>query len=619
MKFQPISWITASLNRQFSVAMITVLSVVSIICLALFMGIYNEQLAQERSAASIAVNQLLQTSLENAMLKQDLDGLREIVKKLGQQPDIKLVTIINPLQEIRFSSDPKLLGTKLNNDLLPINTETQFIDRQGQHILRSINPVYNKHPCTKCHGSIASNPINGVLYIDYNADPIREKAWHNAMLFIGAGIFVISLSLLMLWWFIRRFVLKPVQQLANASQTLGHGLLTARVTDMGHNELGMLARQFNEMVANLQNSIRDIGEKEIFLQALIDAVPDGLRVITQDYKVLKVNKTFCQQLGLEQNIVLSQTCYKSGYNRTKPCPLTMITCPLHEIGKTSQPVKTITEHVRGDGSRITVEVFAAPMEVEIDGKTVKLIVESVRDVNQTIKFSHEQKLATMGEVASGMAHEIYNPLSSVRLALQSTIKSLEAGKTDNVLTYLKLVDGEIDKCIDVSQRLLKLGTPSYGRKQLVAVNQALSETMALLKFESEQHNIQVELNLELVEDRILARENDIRMVVFNLAKNAFNAMLKGGKLKVHTWQDNHQIYIELTDTGCGIKPQHLPLIFNPFFSKRADHKTGTGLGLSICKTLIENYGGRIEVISELGHGCKFIVILPKPEFFHAVE
>ena len=80
--------------------------------------------------------------------------------------------------------------------------------------------------------------------------------------------------------------------------------------------------------------------------------------------------------------------------------------------------------MRADGSRITVEVFAAPMEVEIGGKLIKLIVESVRDVNQTIKFSHEQKLATMGEVASGMAHEIYNPLSSVRLALQSSIKTL---------------------------------------------------------------------------------------------------------------------------------------------------------------------------------------------------
>jgi len=610
MKLQPIAWITGSLNRQLSIAMITVLTIASVICLILFMGIYNEQLAQERSAASVAVNLLLQTSLENAMLKQDLDGLRDIVKKLGQQPEIRLVTIINPQQEIRFSSDPSLLGTKLDNELLPINATTQFINQQGQHILRSINPVYNKYPCTRCHGSIASSPINGVLFIDYNADPIRDKARHNALLFIEAGIFVIGLSLLMLWWFINRLVLKPVQQLANASKTLSHGLLTARVSDIGNNELGLLAQQFNKMVTNLQNSIRDISEQEVFLQALIDAVPDGLRVIGQDYKVLKVNQAFCHQLGLSQDVVLNQTCYKSGYNRTKPCPLTMITCPLHEIGKNSQPIKTITEHVRADGSHITVEVFAAPMEVKIAGKLVKLIVESVRDVNQTIKFSHEQKLATMGEVASGMAHEIYNPLSSVRLALQSTIRTLEAGNTDNVLAYLKLVDGEIDKCIDISQRLLKLGTPSHGKKQLVAIHQAISDTMSLLKFESEQHKIQIELKLELVEDRILGRENDIRMVVFNLAKNAFNAMLNGGKLTIHTWQDSRQIYIEFADTGCGILPQNLSLIFNPFFSKRADHKTGTGLGLSICKTLIANHGGRIEVTSECGQGCIFTVILP---------
>lgn len=615
MKLQFFSWIASSLNRQFIVTITTGLGFVSVICLILFIGVYHEQLGQERSAASSAVNRLLQTSLENAMLKQDLDGLREIVQKLGQQPDIRLVMISNPEREIRFSSDPTLLGSQINwpDGTLPTRPLAQFlVNNRDEKVLRSINPVSNKPPCTTCHGPIEEHPINGVLFVDYDAEPIQEKARYNSLLFLGAGVFVLALSILILWWFVRYFILIPVQRLASASQALGEGDLTVRVSEVGQNELGQLALRFNDMAANLQKTMRVLGEKEAFLQALIDAVPDGLRVIDPDYRVIQVNRAFCQQLGLNQSGVLKQTCYASAYARSTPCPPTLITCPLHEIGQTGQPVRAITQHVCTNNSLLDVEVSAAPMEVEINGKPVKLIVESVRDLNQAIKFSHEQKLATMGELASGMAHEIYNPLTSVRLALQSTLKSLDAGESDRerISHYLKLVDGEIDKCVDVTQRLLKLGVPGSEKRQRVAVNQSISETMALLEFESQERQIQIELALDAQEYYIRARDNDIRMVVLNLAQNAFHAMPEGGKLNILTWQHNSLIYISFKDTGCGIEPKHRSRIFDPFFSLRADRKKGAGLGLSICKTLITEYGGSIEVNSQLGQGSQFTVVLP---------
>jgi PAS domain S-box-containing protein len=611
----PVSWIAGSLNRQFSIAMITGLTIASIICLILFIALYHKQLAQERSTASIAINRLLQTSLENAMLKQDIEGLREIVQKLGQQPDVRLVMISNPEQEIRFSSDPTLLGTRINwpEGMLPTRPLSRFrVNTRGENVLRSVNPVYNKPPCTQCHGPIKDHPVNGVLFIDYDAEPIREKARYNTLLFMSAGVLVIALTVLILWWFVHYFVLIPIQRLANATQALEQGDLNTRVTEGGQNELSLLAHRFNEMAAKLQDNIRDLSEKEAFLQALIDAVPDGLRVIDQDYRVIQVNRAFCQQLGLSRSMVLKQTCYESGYAKKTPCPPTLTICPCYEIEKNGQPVKIITQYVRADGSLLDVEIFAAPMEVKIGGKPVKLIVESARDLNRAIKFSHEQKLATMGEVASRMAHEIYNPLTSVRLALQSTLRTLETGKSEpaQIIDYLKLVDGEIDKCVDVTQRLLKLGAPDGEKRQLVAVNQAISETMTLLRFESEQQKIQIELSLEAQPDRILARENDIRMVVLNLAQNAFHAMPQGGKLSIRTWRDNSQIYIAFTDTGCGIEPKHLQRIFDPFFSHRADQKKGTGLGLSICKTLVEQYGGHIGVSSQWGQGCRMTVSLP---------
>ncbi|MEK8015469.1 MAG: ATP-binding protein [Candidatus Parabeggiatoa sp.] len=619
MKLHPLSWIASSLRRQFIIAITTSLTIASIICLILFISLYDKQLAQERSAASAAVNRLLQTSLENAMLKQDLDGLREIVQKLGQQPDISLVMISNPEREIRFSSDPTRLGDKIDwpSGKLPLHPLTQFsVNARGENVLRSINPVHNKPPCTRCHGPIEKHPINGVLFVDYNAAPIRDKARYNSLLFVIAGISIIGLSVLILWWFVYYIILIPIQRLANASQALGQGDLSVRITEMGHNELGQLATLFNEMASNLQNSMRDIKEKEAFLQALIDAVPDGLRVIDQDYQIIKANRAFCQQIGLKQNAVLKQTCYQSSHARTSPCPPTLITCPLHEIAQTGQPVKTITQHRSANDNQLDVEVFAAPMVVESGGKPVNLIVESVRDLNQAIKFSHEQKLAAMGQLASGMAHEIYNPLTSVRLALQSTLRTLKGGESDpsQIIDYLKLVDGEIDKCVEVTQRLLKLAAPGSEKRQPVQIHQAITETLALLGFESRENNIQIELQLDEEDYQVLARENDIRMVVLNLAQNAFHAMPQGGKLTLQTWRHDGEIYITFIDTGCGIPPKYQSRIFDPFFTHRADKKQGIGLGLSISKTLLSYYGGRIEFTSEWGQGSQFTVVLPDNRF-----
>ena len=271
----------------------------------------------------------------------------------------------------------------------------------------------------------------------------------------------------------------------------------------------------------------------------------------------------------------------------------------------------LTNHTHADGSHLEVEVFAAPMQAIMNQQPIDLIVESVRDLRKTITYSHAQKLAEMGQLAAGVAHEIHNPLSSVRLALQSLLKSLHSGHTDppRIESYLKLVDGEIDKCIAVTHRLLKLSSPT-GERQLVDLDIATQETLSLLQYESENRNITIHFESQQGLHRVLAQEHDIRMVILNLVQNAFHAMPNGGDLKVSIQRLSNQLYLNLQDTGCGISEENLKKIFDPFFSRRADGMNGTGLGLSICKNLIEQYGGQISVTSEINQGSCFTVQLP---------
>ena len=191
----------------------------------LFLGFYREQLVQERAEISMQINRTLQAAWENAMLKRDVEGLRDIVAKLGGLNGIRDVLILSPAGEIRFASDPAKLGltmtdvagaTSAGSPLTSVETHGS-----GGEVLRSINPVPNRAPCTPCHGTVAANPVNGVLIIDYDAAPIRESATRSAILLMLA---VPSFS----QW-VRN------NQIRSAAENLQNGLRLARTQAMTSN------------------------------------------------------------------------------------------------------------------------------------------------------------------------------------------------------------------------------------------------------------------------------------------------------------------------------------------------------------------------------------------------
>ncbi|MEW8458905.1 MAG: ATP-binding protein, partial [Candidatus Thiodiazotropha endolucinida] len=178
-------------------------------------------------------------------------------------------------------------------------------------------------------------------------------------------------------------------------------------------------------------------------------------------------------------------------------------------------------------------------------------------------------------------------------------------------------DDEINTCIEITGKLLKLGSPPPESLELVDVNNALHETLSLLQWQADQLHITVEERYKTDLLRTLASESEIRMVALNLAQNAFHAMPEGGILTVSSFSDGKTILLQFSDTGAGIRAKDLPYIFDPFFSRRADDVKGTGLGLSISLAIIEKYGGTIKVESEFSAGSVFTVELPDAE--HELE
>lgn len=615
-----MEWITSSLNRKFMVGTAAGLIAISLVFLAVFSRMYVSQLEQERGRAAEYVNRIFQTSLETAMLRRDLDGLRSIVKQLGAQAGIDAVMIINPAGEVRFADNPAMLGAAPEPDcegceslLLARDPFTFFTTgTNGIGVLRSVNPVHNKPPCTACHGPIKEKPVNGILLVDYDATQIQSKARDTTLALMGSGAVVVLVTLIGGWWFMRRFVLKPIGLLAETSNALAEGRLDARTAVTGNDELAMLGATINTMADNLQRSLRTIREKEQFLQDIVDAVPDGIRIIDDHFNVVLANTAYRKQLGLDADTGIDVPCHVSSHNNPEPCAPTLITCPVHEIAANPVALKTVHRHTHMDGHELDVEIYAAPLIIEKDGDRHTLVVESIRNLEETVQFSHEQKLSELGRLAAGVAHEIRNPLASIRLALDTVLRTEpgEPGVDNSVHEYLRLVDTQIDRCIDVTERLLKLSMFAGEHAQPVDINTAIRETLSLIAWEASASGISVEQSLDPNAPRILASESDLRIVILNLVQNAMHAMPDGGLLTVRTRKNNGIVEVMVIDNGVGIGSEDCKHIFDPFFSRRADHIKGTGLGLSITRAIVERYGGRIRVESAIGEGATFTFEFP---------
>lgn len=272
------NWITGRLGRKFSFLLAAGLLTSSLAFLSLFLWLYGHRLESERGEASAQVNALLQVALENAMLKRDLEGLRDIVYHLGRQQNIRRVTIVNPFGEVRFSSLPETVGQQMPVSAGDLQRQRTFflVDDLGHEVLRSINPVHNHEPCSNCHGPVDQHPVNGILIVDYDGASLRESAVQGALLLIGSGALVVLLVLSAFWWALQSQVLRPVSILRQAAGAFGRGDMEVRAALTGQDELSELGRSFDAMAASLKASMETVRRQEAFLQSVIDTVPDGI-------------------------------------------------------------------------------------------------------------------------------------------------------------------------------------------------------------------------------------------------------------------------------------------------------------------------------------------------------
>jgi len=230
----------------------------------------------------------------------------------------------------------------------------------------------------------------------------------------------------------------------------------------------------------------------------------------------------------------------------------------------------------------------------------------LREQKSRLKRMYQaERLATAGELAAGAAHEIRNPLTGIRSAIQYIRGDYPQG-SDRASLIDDLLN-EVDRIDEIVSGLLSFARPQEVRFEVVDLGELLRQTSALLI--NRVRSQRVLLNMDVPEEiRLNADPNLLKQVILNLLLNALQAMPDGGSLGVVAQTRGGVVWVRVTDTGSGIAPEHLERVFDPFFSTKRE---GTGLGLSICYGVVERHGGEISVESDFGRGTEVTVRLPQ--------
>ena len=269
-----------------------------------------------------------------------------------------------------------------------------------------------------------------------------------------------------------------------------------------------------------------------------------------------------------------------------------------ELGELAKALNKMTENLKLAHEELTGWGYSLEEKVEERTKEIKKI---------EVQLRRSEKLASLGKLVAGIAHEINNPLTGV--LLYSSILTNDSRLDQALKPDLERITSESQRCADIVSRLLEFSREAVPRKEAVSLNALLDKVISLVHNQPTFNEISIIRDYSGNMTDILVDPNQIQQVFVNLFINASHAMPSGGTLTIHTCMSERDelACAEISDTGHGIDADNLNHIFDPFFTTKAD---GTGLGLSISYGIVENHGGKIEVKSILGEGTTFTIMLP---------
>lgn len=420
---------------------------------------------------------------------------------------------------------------------------------------------------------------------------------HGAVLLVFAGGMFIC-SYVFAGWAARCFEETAGRIRSILEKEIGENKVNGDISDFQRltGYLDVISRIIDHKNRQLQRASKELSSAHVYLEALTDAI----HVMDLNGRLLQINKAFERLYGWTASEVIGK-------------PPRII--PQDRIAESARLVRKVrdggqvngydTVHLTKDGKEIHVSLTLSPVYGD-DGNLIAFasITRDITERKQTEEMlRRSEKLSVVGQLAAGVAHEIRNPLTTLRGFVQ-----LQQMKGEGNPHYLELMLAELDRINLIVGEFLILSKPQLSRFQYKDIRIVVKDIIQLLEPQSHLNNIVIETSFDPELPVIKCEENQLKQVFINLLKNSMEAMPAGGSIEIEVRQiDQSRIMVRVTDHGGGIPEDYLSRLGEPFFTSK---ENGTGLGIMVSQQIIANHMGNMLIRSELGKGTCVDIILP---------
>jgi len=551
-------------------------------------------------AVEISLHNPADHNLDN-LTEKEKERLRELMHTMTAPGSSVLhILLINKNKRILLSSDPVVEGRR-------------YIRKEEASQLDISKPVVTRKNFGG-NGAILdviiplkTNDQQAIGYLRLVLSQTRLLTFYADIFKVFLPITAVLIALLVFFfYFLSRTYQAPLHNIRQLADRLDEGDFSFRIDYRSNDEFTSTFRALNQSLEKMDMLTASYKKSEKQIQALLDAVKDGIILLDSGLRVISMNDTIQRMLGEGRPDILFRRLLENNPDlRGLLQRMIRLRHPRHESEMSL---------MLNDGNTALSRVALQFYEDDAGGSSVLMNLRNVESYNELqSNLQRSMKFGVIANLAASIGHEIRNPLSSMAIHAEILNKRVaetsEAGD-DKIRRSAEVLQREVQRLNRIISQFLNLARVQKGELTLLNLNALIRDVVVLVQQQSIERSIEITTSLNDSIDFIYGEADQLKQVLLNLVLNAFQAIGKDGLVTISTRRDDRRCFVEVTDNGLGMDEETKKRIFELYFTTKSD---GAGIGLAVSRNIMEAHEGSILFESAPGQGTRFILDFPNKD------